>query len=302
MSPQLPSPTTRSPPEARRRRCGRRLPRRPRRYREESRLSGPLPKIPTRFSAIERRSGVPASGAGCDTALTSHQVNQELVDTSASAASCRDGSGCPNSRLRVPSWSPSARPASIANLKRNQVIWKSRLRTPRHTFCRKGNARLQKPNWRCVRESRKLKQAKLLVSLAPRTELLRGRPNPPTFRYVDLTDTEALALPFPLSEARKSLRWSKLQQLGGTQARLEKHKENYSASPSRVKADEGNAGAMCRMCRQRPVSIATSSVLQSTSSTASLRSTPRSAVMKPASICDSYISRCTSQAFAKRSR
>jgi hypothetical protein len=34
--------------------------------------------------------------------------------------------GLSNCRLRVPSWSPSAKPASIANLSRNRVIWKSR--------------------------------------------------------------------------------------------------------------------------------------------------------------------------------
>jgi hypothetical protein len=31
------------------------------------------------------------------------------IPAAPSAASCRDGPGCPNSRLRVPSWSPSAK-------------------------------------------------------------------------------------------------------------------------------------------------------------------------------------------------
>src|SRR5450755_1811161 len=49
-------------------------------------------------------------------------------------------------------------------------------------FCRKGNARLQKLHWRCVRESRKLQETSQAPgSLAPRTELLRWRPNPLTF-------------------------------------------------------------------------------------------------------------------------
>ncbi len=59
-------------------------------------------------------------------------------------------------------------------------------------------------------------------------------------------------------------------------------------------------GLVIRMCRRRPISIAANSDSSSTSFPASPPSTPPSAVMKPVSICDSSISRCSSRAFARR--
>jgi glyoxalase/bleomycin resistance protein/dioxygenase superfamily protein len=93
------------------------------------------------------------------------------------------------------------------------------------------------------------KQAKLLVRWHRERNYSVGGRIRQLSRYEDLTDIAALALPFPLNEAQEiNCAGARLQQLGGTQARLEESTENYSASPSRVKADEGNARALCIGC------------------------------------------------------
>ena len=93
------------------------------------------------------------------------------------------------------------------------------------------------------------KQAKLLVRWHRERNYSVGGRIRQLSRYEDLTDTEALALPFLLNEAQEIIAleqgynsWAELKQ------GLKKAPKNYSGSPSCVKADEGNAGTLCVGC------------------------------------------------------
>ena len=146
------------------------------------------------------------------------------------------------------------------------------------------------------------KQAKLLVRWHRERNYSVGGRIRQLSRYEDLTDTEALALPFLLNEAQEIIA---LEQGYNSWAELKqglKKAPTIRRAPAALKLTKAMPVLYVSDVQAAADFYATSSDLQSTSSTASLRSTPPSAVMKPASICDSYISRCTSRAFAKRSR
>lgn len=61
------------------------------------------------FVWMPSRSRLVAKGRAIGQAWLPAVADGSLIASTPSAASCRDGSGCPNSRSRVPRWSPSAK-------------------------------------------------------------------------------------------------------------------------------------------------------------------------------------------------
>src|SRR5437762_7189795 len=86
----------------------------------------------------------------------------------------------------------------------NRVIIRQCAKGASAPACRKGNARLQKQTGGvCVSLENFKKQAKLLVRWHRERNYSVGGRIRQLPRYEDLTDTEALALPFPLNEAQE---------------------------------------------------------------------------------------------------
>ena len=148
------------------------------------------------------------------------------------------------------------------------------------------------------------KQAKLLVRWHRERNYSVGGRIRQLSRYEDLTDTEALALPFPLNEAQEIIA---LEQGCNSWAEL---KQGLKKAPKTIR----RAPAALKLTKAMPVLYVSDVQAAADFYRDKLGFTidflhgqpafftPPSAVMKPASICDSYISRCTSRAFAKRSR
>lgn len=147
------------------------------------------------------------------------------------------------------------------------------------------------------------KQAKLLVRWHRERNYSVGVRIRQLPRYEYLTDTEALALPFPLNEAQEIIA---LEQGYNGWAELR-------AGLKRAPKAHQRASAALKLAKAMPV-LYVSDVQAAAdfyrdklgftihSSMASRRSMPPSVVMRSASIYGSCISRCTLRAFAKRSR